>query len=281
MSGLGSEWRPLRIRELEQHLTERDLGLLHDVERFRLLTSEHLQRLHFGVEPLGSHTTPLAGVRATNRVLTRLERIGVIARVSRRIGGPHHGSSATVWQLAPAGERILRALRGDPDRRKFQQPGAAFLSHTLAIGDVAVQVIEGSRLGHYEVLEIETEPWCWRTFQSGGGTATLRPDLLLVTADSETETHTFCEIDRGTEHLPAIRRKCDIYQRYYRDGTEDRTRGLFPAVVWIVPDEPRANALRTAIDNDDRLDSDLFTVVTTSSALPTLAPYGPPSSLTS
>ncbi|MFT4259480.1 replication-relaxation family protein [Microbacterium sp.] len=274
-------WKPRRIRELEQHLTERDQAILHDLERFRLLRSDHLQRLHFGVAPFGDHVSLLAGIRATNRVLTRIEKLGVIARVSRRIGGPSHGSGATIWQLAPAGERFLRALRGDPDRRKFEAPGAAFISHTLAIADVAVEAIEQAQLGHYEVLDIETEPWSWRTFQTGAGTTTLRPDLLLVTADATTETHSFAEVDRGTEHLPAIRRKCDLYQRYYRDGSEERTRGVFPAVVWVVPDEPRATAIRTAIEADTTLDTDLFTVVTTGAALAALAPYEPSTTPTS
>lgn len=280
MSAPHRVWKPRQIRQLEQHLTQRDVALLHDLERFRLLRSDHLQRLHFGVAPLGGHATQLAATRATNRVLSRIEQLGVIQRLGRRIGGPQYGSSATTWQLAPAGERFLRALRGDPDRRKFAEPGTAFVSHTLAIADTAVEVIERGRLGHYEVLEVQTEPWCWRTFQTGAGATTLRPDLLLVTADDDTETHSFIEVDRGTEHLPAIRRKCDIYQRYYRDGSEERARGLFPAVVWVVPDEPRATAIRTAIENDTTLDTDLFSVVTADAALAALAPYQPTSTTT-
>lgn len=275
MKDTGQTWKPRRIRELEQHLAQRDIAILEDLERFRLLTSGQLQRLHFGVAPLGSHATLLGAVRATSRVLTRIERLGVIERVSRRIGGPHHGSSATIWQLAPAGERFLRARRGDPDRRKFQTPGAAFTSHTLAVADVAVEALEGSRTGSYDVLELETEPTCWRSFQSGGAALALKPDLLLVTADSETETHSFIEVDLGTEHLPAVRRKCDTYQRAFRDGTEERSRGLFPAVVWVAVDDKRAAALRAGIAADSALDPDLFTVVERSSALAVLAPYGP------
>ena len=280
MSAPSKGWKPRQIRQLEQHLTPRDVALLHDLERFRLLRSDHIQRLHFGVAPLGSHATQLAATRATNRVLTRIEALSVIHRLGRRIGGPQYGSSATTWQLAPAGERFLRALRGDPDRRKFSEPGSAFVSHTLAIADTAVEVIERARLGRYEVLELQTEPWCWRTFQTGSGALTLKPDLLLVTADDETETHSFIEVDRGTEHLPAIRRKCDLYQRYYRDGSEERTRGLFPAVVWVVPGQPRAAAIRQAIAADTTVDPDLFTVVTTDAALTALAPYEPTSTTT-
>lgn len=276
MSTPPHQWKPRQIRDLEQHLTERDIRILQDVERFRILRSDHIRRLHFGTAPLGTHATQLAATRATNRVLGRLEQLAVIVRLGRRVGGPKYGSSATSWQLGAAGERFLRALRGDPDRRKFAEPGTTFAAHTLAVADVAVELIERARSGTYEVLELHTEPTCWRPFQYGGSAVTLKPDLLVVTADPITETHTFVEVDRGTEHLPAIRRKCDVYQRYYRDGSEERTRGLFPAVVWVVPDEPRATALRTAIESDSTLDPDLFTVVTVDAAIATLAPYVPP-----
>lgn len=276
MSDTPTTWRPQRVRELELHLTDRDVRILHDLETFRLLTSDQIQRLHFGIGLRGRHETLVGAVRAANRVLTRIERLGVVERLPRRIGGPRHGSSSSVWQLAPAGERFLRALRGDPDRRKFGSPGALFISHTIAIADIAVTLAERARDGGYAVLEIETEPTCWRSFQSHGGVLTLKPDLLLVTADPATETHSFCEIDLGTEHLPAIRRKCAIYQRYYRDGAEERIRGLFPAVVWIAPDEARATALRKGIAADGTLDPDLFTVVTTRDAPHVLAPYEPP-----
>lgn len=272
-----SGWSPHGIRSLELHLTERDVSVLEDLERFRLLTTRHVQRLHFGVAPYGHHVTLGAGTRATTRVLLRLQERGVITRLTRRIGGLQHGSAAGIWQLAAAGERFLRARRADPDRRRFDQPGAAFISHTLAVADVAVALIEGARLGGYELLELQTEPSCWRKFSGSGATVlTLKPDLFVVTADAETETHSFVEVDRGTEHLPAVLRKCETYQRYARSGAEERTRGLFPAVVWLTTNDLRVGNMRRAIAESRTLDDDLFVITTADAHFEELAPYPTP-----
>ena len=68
----------------------------------------------------------------------------------------------------------------------------------------------------------------------------------------------FVEVDLGTEHLPVVLRKCRTYRRYHDTGTEQHDRGLFPAVVWIVPDPIRATKIRDAIAADRHLTSELF-----------------------
>ncbi|PPG15131.1 hypothetical protein C5D36_10250 [Rathayibacter sp. AY1C6] len=95
--------------QLESHLTDRDVRVLEDLERFRLLTTRQLQRLHFPAKPLGPHTSTSAATRGTTRVLTRLEALGAITRLARRIGGIKHGSALTIWQLGPHGGRFLRS----------------------------------------------------------------------------------------------------------------------------------------------------------------------------
>lgn len=264
----------LRTVALEGLLSERDIRILEDLERFRFLTTRQLQRLHLPVAPLGDHATVSSATRGTTRILGRLEQIGVIARLQRRIGGIKHGSALIVWQLGAAGERFLRARRGDPKRRRYEEPGRTFLSHTLAVADAAVSLIEQANAGRFELLELDLEPDCWRTFTSGSAAATmLKPDLLVVTADPQTETHSFVEIDRGTEHLPAVLRKCRTYQRYHDTGIEQTTRSLFPAVVWVVPDTLRAKHIRSAIDADRNLANDLCWIITPESMNAQLAPY--------
>lgn len=263
-----------RIAPLEQRLSERDVRMLEDLERFRLLTTRQLQRLHFPAAPLGPHATRSSATRGTSRVLNRLEELGVIARLQRRIGGIKHGSALTVWQLGAAGDRFLRARRGDPKRRRYEEPGRTFMSHMLAVADTAVVLIEQANAGRFELLELDLEPACWRTFTSGStAPITLKPDLLVVTADAETETHSFVEVDLGTEHLPAVLRKCGTYQRYHATGNEQHTRGLFPAVVWIVPDPVRAKHIKDGIAADPHLATDLFWITTPESMNRQLAPY--------
>lgn len=266
--------KPTSTSAIDGRLTERDIRLLEDLERFRLLTTRQLQRLHFPAAPLGAHATTSSATRGTTRVLGRLEQLGAIARLERRIGGVKHGSALAIWQLGPAGDRYLRARRGDPIRRRYDEPGLTFVDHQLAVADVAISVIEQAGAGRFDLLELDLEPACWRSFTGTANTVvTLKPDLLIVTANETTETHTFVEVDRGTEHLPAVLRKCRIYQRYKNTGTEEATRGLFPAVIWIVPDAVRATKIRTAIADERTLQSDLFWTITPEQTLHHLAPY--------
>lgn len=266
-----------RVRRLEERLTGRDIRILEDLERFRLLTTRQLQRLHFPAAPLGPHTTASSATRSTTRVLKRIEEIGVISRLARRIGGISHGSALTVWQLGAAGDRLLRARRGDPQRRRYVEPGLTFMAHTLAVADTAVALIEQANAGRFELLELELEPACWRQFTASSTAATaLKPDLLVVTADATTETHSFVEVDLGTEHLPAVLRKCRTYQRHHGTGNEQADRGLYPAVVWTVPDPIRAKRIRDAIGAEKQLDPALFWITTPESMLSQLAPYPAP-----
>jgi hypothetical protein len=51
------------------------------------------------------------------------------------------------------------------------------------------------------------------------------------------------EIDRDTEPTTTLARKCDTYRRYWQSGTEQARSGVFPRVLFLVPDEPRYAAL--------------------------------------
>lgn len=267
----------LSASRLEERLTERDIGILEDLEQFRLLTTRQLQRLHFAAAPLGLHTTQSSATRGTTRVLGRLESLGVISRLERRIGGIKHGSALTVWQLGSTGDRFLRARRGDTQRRRYVEPSLIFMAHTLAVADTAVALLEQANAKRFEILELEHEPACWREFTAGSAApTTLKPDLLVVTADEHTETHSFVEVDLGTEHLPTVLRKCLVYQRYHDTGIEQERRGLFPAIVWIVPDVIRAKRIRDVITADKQLSTQLFWILTPESMTRQLAPYPAP-----
>lgn len=264
----------LRVQALEPHLTDRDIRILEDLEQHRMLTARQIQRLHLPVRPLGSHATVSAATRGTTRILLRLEALGVVTRLDRRIGGLKHGSAATIWQIGGAGERYLRARRGDTDRRRYHQPNTSFIAHTLAVADIAVTLRERATAKHFELLALDAEPACWRVFNAASGSVTLKPDLAVVTADERTETHSFVEVDLGTEHAPAIIRKCRLYQQYFQTGIEQAEHGLFPAVVWLTSTPTRATTIRDAIASDPSLDADLFWVVLTEQAITQLAPYG-------
>ena len=259
------------VPALLEMLTERDLLLLKDLEQFRLLSTRQLQRLRFT-----THSSSSSATRTTIRVLGRLERHGVITRLTRRVGGSLRGSAGTVWQLASTGERLLRFMAGDPIRRRYVEPSIQFAAHTLAVADYAISLVEADRLGTTELLELQTEPDCWREHTTASGSReSVKPDLYAVTADATFETHSFIEIDLGTEHLPAVLRKCAVYQRHYASGTEQASSGVFPAVVWITTTSARADKIRAAIRSDATMTASLFHTTTPSEAGAIIAPTSP------
>jgi hypothetical protein len=252
--------RPVRV--LLEMLTDRDLLVLKDLEQFRLLSTRQLQRLRFI-----THSSTSSATRTTIRVLGRLERHGLVTRLIRRVGGSLRGSAGTAWQLASVGERLLRAMAGDPNRRRYVEPSIQFAAHTLAVADCAISLIEADRAGTTELLELQAEPDCWREHTTASGSREwVKPDLYAVNADADFETHTFIEIDLGTEHLPAVLRKCAVYQRHFASGSEQTTTGVFPAVVWITTTSARADKIRAAIRSDPTLTNSLFHATTPSKA---------------
>lgn len=247
---------------LKDRLTERDYQLLLDVEKYRLLTTKHVQRLHFDA----AHPSPSASARACNRTLARLREARVLNALDRRIGGVRAGSAGFVWYLGAAGDRVLHTLDpgGASRRRNYREPSRHFALHTLAIAELAVQTIEAGRHGDIEILELQTEPASWQQSLAPFGTLqTLKPDLRLVTVKGDYEEHWFIEADLASEHLPVILRQCTAYESFRATGRYQATHGLFPAVLWVTPTDARADAIRAAVARTAGLDPALFRVCPT------------------
>ena len=252
---------PTDVTTLLLHLSERDISILQSISTHRLLSTAHIRRLHFA----RGHASHGAASGAVMRVLTRLEAKTLVARLGRRIGGVRAGSSGITWQLGATGERLIRTMEGKKYRRRFVEPGATFAAHTLATAELAVVLRELGQAGVLEVTSIETEPSCWRSFSGPHGTLEwLKPDLFAITVSGEFEDHWYVEADLATEHPTVVVRKAKIYQRYAATGTHQARHGLFPAVVWVVPDAARQRALQAALASDKAVQPGLFHVVTTS-----------------
>jgi len=249
---------PADIYRLHDRLSDRDLAILESLRTHRLLSTRQVQRLHFA----HGYTSPSAATRCANRVLGRLEGHSLIRRLARRIGGVRRGSCGLIWQLGPTGERVIRTLRGG-NRRRYLEPSTTFAAHTVATAELAIQLHELSTTSELELISLEADPPCWRAFiGSHGGQEWLKPDLYAVTACGEFEDHWFIEVDLATEHPPVVTRKARIYQRYAATGAHQERHGLFPAVLWVVPDKARQAALEAALRADARLQPELFRVVT-------------------
>ncbi|MGY1651764.1 replication-relaxation family protein [Geodermatophilus sp. SYSU D01119] len=258
-----------RLLRLQADLSPRERGVLLSLAESRLLSTGQLQRLHFA-----DHATEGAASRICRRVLARLHSLGVVEHLDRRIGGVRAGSASYVWRVGPVGERLLRQ-DADTPRGRHKQPGLRFVDHTLAVAECAVGLVEADRRGDLELLTLQHEPASWRPYLGPhGASEVLKPDLYAVTAGAEYEDSWFIELDRATESLPTLLRKCAQYARYRQTGREQAARGVFPAVLWVVPDDRRATAVAQAIRRQYGPDHDLFRVTTTACFVPTVTGQG-------
>jgi hypothetical protein len=253
------------VARLRERLSTRDVAIVRQVGELRLMSARQIGAIHF---PGSGHDNAAAAMRARQRVLARLVRDGLLMALDRRIGGVRAGSAGLVLGLGPLGQRVLSL---DGPRRRKHEPGGRFVDHTLAIAQLVVDVQVAARQGSLELLACQAEPTCWREFGAIGGRRVLRPDAFLSLGVGEYELRWFIEVDRASESLPVVTRKCRLYGDYYQAGVEQGRGGVFPRVCWIVPDELRAERLRRAIARDRQLPAGLFVVTTEMQSVAALA----------
>lgn len=254
------------VAQVRERLSERDAAIIRQVADLRLMSARQLQAVHF---PDSEHDNEQAATRARQRVLARLTRDRLLIRLERRIGGVRAGSAGLVLALGPIGQRVL-ALDGP--RRRSYEPTLRFVDHTLAVTQLMVDVTVAARQGGLDLLDAQAEPQSWRQFSGVSGRRVLRPDGFLALGVGAYELRWFIEVDRSSESLPVIVRKCRLYADYYQSGKEQAAHGgIFPRVCWIVPDEPRAERLRQAITGDRRLPKRLFVVTISEHAVTVLS----------
>ncbi|MDR1410486.1 MAG: replication-relaxation family protein [Oscillospiraceae bacterium] len=237
-----------RLEELRHELTERDNAILEALRDCRYLTGQQIVRLYFG----GNAESQTAQFSAAYRCLNRLRDYGLIKSLQRRIGGVRAGSGSYVWRLTQAGFRLLHMYSADRQIHKpYREPSLTFLSHTLLISEAWVQLTEICAKHDFVIAGVQFEPDSWRYyFARLGKTDTLKPDLYAAIRSDGYEDHWFIEIDRDTETVARILEKCERYIHYQRTGAEQQQSGVFPYVVWIVPDARRKNSLISHISKE-------------------------------
>jgi hypothetical protein len=217
-----------RLAQLERSLSARDRAVLGTLARVRVATARQLYRLHFEGVTRRQGRASLASLTG-RRLITRLPRI---------IGGVRAGSSGYVYTLDVAGVRLMR-----PDHDRPQRPwnvGRMFLDHSLAVTEPYVRLVEADRTRQLHLADFTTEPGCWRRFHGpGGARLVLKPDAVVRLVLGQYEDRWFLEVDLDTESSTALARKCDLYRRYWQAGVEQARTGVFPKVLWLVPDERR------------------------------------------
>ncbi|MGH2852714.1 MAG: replication-relaxation family protein [Solirubrobacteraceae bacterium] len=246
----------------------RDRQIVEAVARLTLVSGGQLIDLFFSSI---SHSATRS--RRARRVLGRLVEARVLDRLERRQGGVGGGSSAWVYALGPAGRRMIAYWAGEglPRSRGAYEPGAVWVAHTLAVADLYVRLRAAERAGRIELLAFDTEPACWRRYTRLGGTAgVLKPDAYVRLGIGEFEDSFFIEVDRGTERRGQLTRQHRAYQEYFRAGVEQARRGVFPSVLWIVPDAQRLELLADIHQGLPEPARRLFTVALSERALAAL-----------
>lgn len=226
-----------RLDQIAGELTATDNAVLELVASTRLCSGDQLERLFW---PDG---TPAARARRARRALGRLTYYHILARLPRNIGGRRAGSHGYLYSVGPAGDRLL-ARRDRVHVKRLVRPGDRFVAHTLAITEVVVGLKLADRDGRLDLIEVQTEPQCWRMFLAGfGARVTLRPDLFVRIGVGAFEDRYFIELDMDTETRGTLIVKAKRCLSYYRSGSEQAEHGVFPAVVWAVPTTRRAHQL--------------------------------------
>ncbi|MGB7588303.1 MAG: replication-relaxation family protein, partial [Solirubrobacterales bacterium] len=154
-------------------------------------------------------------------------------------------SKSFVYLLAPAGQRLAME-RGWLPRLRTRRPlvpGTLFVAHALQVAELHNLLIEADRSGRIELLELVSEPACWRSW----GNSTLKPDSYVRLGIGEFEDSYFIEVDMGTEGSWALERKLRQYVEYQATGQEQAERGVFPKVLWTAPDGQRVAAIEDCV----------------------------------
>ena len=218
----------------------RDLAVLRDVGRLGHTSADQLRRLHF------AEGSEVGRRRRAQAALRRLTEDGYLHRLPRRVGGTGSGSAGFVYCLGYRGQRlVLPVLFPGRRARTPEEVGTSFVGHSLAVAELVVGLVEAKRDQRCSELVLEAEPSCWRNYLGlHGAKRSLRPDMGVRLSVAGRQLVWFVEVDRGTEGLRQIRAKGRQYLEYWRTGQEQqRLGGVFPKVLWSVPDRRRQELL--------------------------------------
>jgi hypothetical protein len=226
-----------QLQIIASRLTDQDWQVLTFLATGRLASGKQLAR---GLWNADRQSAP-GQARIARRRLKRLADWRVLDPLpGRTVGGLHGGSDTIIYGVGAVGVRLL-ATRGQHQRR-LGTPGARYVAHTLACTQVVVDLNVLVARGELEVIEVQQEPGCWRTFLAGmGARVTLKPDLYvrLALPGSIYESRWMVELDMATESSTTIRAKAKRYLAHYRSASEP----VHPRVLWAVPDARRAEQI--------------------------------------
>lgn len=251
-----------RFEALKSTLSDLDCQIIADLYRLTTLSGDQLARLHFDRSP--------SAKRLARYHLNRLTRIQVLTRLGRRIGGARAGSAGYIYRLGVAGQRLV-----NPDSSRHWQPktpGESFLTHCLAVSELYVALRLAERGGKFKLVTYCGEPDCWQSYHGPGGAhLVLKPDALVVIKSAGFEDHFFVEVDQASESTSRIAIKLKAYLAYYNSGRYQDAHGVFPLVLFVVPDSRRRRQIREVINRLSPDEGQLFGVTESHRAVETMS----------
>lgn len=135
-------------------------------------------------------------------------------------------------------------------------PGERFISHAVATSELYVQAIESHQCGALELVQFEAESRAWMPDGNGG---LLKPDAFMIVAKGDNVDSWAVEVDKATEHRPALRRKFETYISFMRRG-QLAPNGVMPRVLITCPDEARRSVVQDVIERFSRDVQGVFSV---------------------
>lgn len=254
LSSSSSRVSARQLDAIEAQLTSHDREVLGFVSEVRLASGTQLLRRFWA-----DRREDPGQARAGRRALKRLKDWRVLDALPRSIGGVRGGSDALLYGVGVAGRRLLER-RGFVGRR-LGLPGHRHVAHTLALTELVVGLFRADRCGELDLIEVQSEPSCWRGYLGPmGARLVLKPDLFVRVGVGALEDRWMVELDMATEAAPTLRGKAAKYLSHYRSGTEQSEHGVYPRVLWAVPDARRAEQLREALQRIPAEGRRLFSV---------------------
>jgi hypothetical protein len=257
-----------RVRQLRHQLSSKTLKVLETIIVHKAMLTNQITRICIGEKNDNN-------ARTSMRILNKL--LGAELVRANSYTTKFDGYAITTWSWEPTNLGIhvgaphdLRTPDGKPKYLiSDENTQADKLEHVLQITETEAILRDQARANaDFTIHHIEHEPVCWRKYADRrSGENWLKLDLFLKTAHKvngkKLGMHYFLEIDRDTEELKRIMKKCDIYRDYFRNTPKDQLCcGKIPLVVWIVPAKRRADAMKAIWEEKFRDDAKLFAVIT-------------------
>lgn len=239
-------------------LTSRDIKIVLDIYKHRLLSSQHIEAKFFPSNKQNKHTRR----SACQRRLQLLFHHGFLARIPQPVilG---EGRAPFVYALDSAGADLVAAQLG-VDRAeigwqpKHNEVSSLFLEHSLAINDLRVAITLLARQQDWKLLKwIDDTTFKTKAYKEkvpfwmrGARVTRAYPDGYFHLQQGQNNAHFFLEIDRGTMSNTRWQAKVEAYLNFRAAGLSQKHYGTQNfRVLSITTSESRLKNLKRATED--------------------------------